>query len=263
MTRGEVYPNAPLALVAAEIRYPPVAERSLAMPVQRLLRDHLGADWVIQNDSMQTLQAGVGPDGPTASLTNETVPKITSRQRTKVITVRPDSLTIEVTDYQHFTEFRHLLEQAASAVEQVIHPDGVVRAGLRYIDEVSVPTSPPEWSRWLNESLLPPAGQGLEPAQWTGAVQYDIAVDQLLVFRYGTSEGPVVSSSGHLRRLRTPPGPVFMLDFDSSWQPSDIPEFSAATIVQVADRLRSPLRGLFDSLIKPELLELFRKEPES
>jgi len=261
MNNGEVYPNAPLALVAAEIRYTPVTERSLGMPVQKLIRDQLGDDWVIRNDTTQTFQAGVGPDGPQASMTHETFARITSRQRTKVVTVRPDSLTIEVTDYKHFADFRSLLEQASAATEQVLHPDGIVRAGLRYIDEVTVPASPPDWSRWLIDSLFPPSSETLVPSQWTGTVQYNVDVDQLLVFRYGPSPGPVVSPSGHLRRLRTPEGPVFMLDFDSSWQPSDIPEFNAESIVAAADRLRSPLRGLFDSLIKPDLLEIFRQEP--
>ena len=263
MTSGEVYANAPLALVAAEIRFPPVSERELGMPVQKLIRDQLGSDWVIQNDSTQTFQAEVGPAGPKASLTHEMTPRITSRQRTKTITVRPESLTIEVTDYQHFADFRALLELAATATDNVLHPDGIIRAGLRYIDEVSVPVSPPDWERWLDKSLFPPVSGDLVPSQWTGTVQYNVDIDQLLVFRYGPSQGPVVSSTSHLRRPRMPSGPVFMLDFDSSWQPSDIPEFSASEIVSTADRLRSPLRGLFDNLVKPELLEIFRKEPNT
>ena len=263
MKSGEVYPNAPLALVAAEIRYTPVAERSLGMPVQKLIRDLLGDDWVIRNDTSQTFQAGFGPGGPQASITHETLGRITSRQRTKVVTVRPDSMTLEVTDYKHFMDFRALLERACAATEQVVHPDGIVRAGLRYIDEISVPASPPDWSRWLDSALFPPASKTLVPSEWTGAVQYNVDVDQLLVFRYGPSAGPVVSPSGHLRRPRTPPGPIFMLDFDSSWQPSDIPAFTSDSIASVADRLRSPLRGLFDSLIKPDLLEIFRQEPDT
>ena len=53
-----------------------------------------------------------------------------------------------------------------------------------------------------------------------------------------------------------------MLDFDSSWQPIDIPKFKASEIAKVADRLHVPLRGLFDSLIQPRLLEVFREDPE-
>ena len=200
------------------------------------------------------------PDGPHTSMTHEMVQRITSRQRTKLITVRPDSLTIEVTDYKHFTDFRDLLQQASAATEQVVQPDGIVRAGLRYIDEVVVPTIPPDWSQWIDSSLLPPSSDGLVPSEWTGTVMYKVDDEQLLVFRYGPSASPVVSSTEHLRRPKMPTGPVFMLDFDSSWQPSEIPTFTAERIVTAADRLRAPLRGLFDSLIKPDLLKIFRKQ---
>jgi len=264
MSHGEVYPNAPLALVAAEIRFPPVSERSLGMPVHRQIRDLMGDDWVIHNGTTQTLEAGVGPAGPQASLKSETVGRITSRSRTKIITVRPENLTVEVSDYIHFADFRDLLQRAAAAVEQVIKPDGVARAGLRYIDEVTVPEATPDWSKWLHGSLFPPAlPPALVPTSWTGAVQYQVEDDQVVVFRYGPSDDPVVSSQGPLRRTRVPKGPVFMLDFDSSWQPLDIPRFSADSIVEVADRLRDPLRGLFDSLIRPDLLQLFRQEPKT
>ncbi len=262
MSDGEVHPNAPLALVAAEIRYPPVAERSLGMAIHRQIRDLMGEDWVIHNDTTRTFEAAVGPAGPEASVKSETVGRITSRTRTKIITVRAESLTLEVSDYVHFTDFRDLLERAAAAVEQVLRPDGVSRAGLRYIDEVSVPEEAPDWANWLDGSLMAPGlPPTLIPQSWTGAVQYKVADDQVVVFRYGPSEGPVVSPQGPLRRSHVPEGPVFMLDFDSSWQPPDIPEFSASNIVAVADRLRQPLRGLFDSLIQPDLLEHFRQDP--
>lgn len=264
MNSGEVFPNAPLALVAAEVRFPAVAEGALGMPIHRRIRDALGSDWVIQNGTTQTFEAGVSAAGPQASLRSETVGRITSRQRTRIITAQPGNLTVEVTDYLRFADFRDLLERASAAVQSVLKPDGISRVGLRYIDEISVPEASPQWHRWLHSSLMAPAlPSGLTPAEWTGAVQYEVADDQSLVFRYGPSAGPVVSPAGPLKRPRVHDGPIFMLDFDSSWQPSDIPEFTADRIVEAADRLRSPLRALFDSLVKPSLLEVFRQDPRN
>lgn len=264
MNSGEIFPNAPLALVAAEVRYPAVAEGALGMAIHRRIRDALGADWVIHNDTTQTFEAGVGAAGPQASLRSETVGRITSRKRTRIITARPENFTVEVVDYVRFADFRDLLERASAAVESVLRPDGISRVGLRYIDEITVPESRPQWSRWLDSSLMAPAlPPELTPAEWTGAVQYQVAPDQSLVFRYGPSAGPIVSPAGPLRRPRVPDGPIFMLDFDSSWQPSDIPAFTADRIIEATDRLRSPLRALFDSLLKPSLLEVFRQEPTS
>lgn len=264
MNSGEVFPNAPLALVAAEVRYPAVTEGALSMAIHRLIRDALGSDWVIHNDTTQTFEVGVDAAGPRTSSRSETVGRITSRQRTRIVTARPDNFTVEVVDYEHFADFRGLLERASDAVESVLKPDGISRIGLRYIDEIAVPESPPRWSRWLESSLMAPSlTPQLTPTEWTGAVQYQVTPDQSLVFRYGPSAGPVVSSAGPLRRARVPDGPIFMLDFDSSWQPSDIPEFKADRIVAVADRLRSPLRELFDSLITPSLKDVFRQDPRN
>ena len=234
------------------------------MAVHRRIRDEIGSDWVIHNDTTQTLEAGVGAAGAQASLRSETVGRITLRPRTRIITARPDSFNVEVVDYVSFADFRDLLERASAAVEKVLRPDGIARVGLRYIDEISVPGPVPQWRRWLDPSLMSPGRRaGLTPVEWTGAVQYQVAPDQSLVLRYGPSAGPAVSPEGPLRRPRVPEGRIFVLDFDSSWQPSDIPEFTARGIVEAADRLHSPLRGLFDSLLQPSLLELFRKDPSN
>lgn len=261
MSSGEIFPNAPLALVAAEVRYPAVTERPLGMAVNRQLRDAIGSDWVIHNDTSQTFEAGFGPAGPHASVRSDTIGRIISRTRSKIITVQPDRFVIEVADYLHFADFCKLLERTAAAVEGTLRPDGISRMGLRYIDEIAVPDVQPQWDRWLHPSLMAPLSPpNLVAAEWLGSVQYSVAPDQIVVFRYGPVKGPVVAPNGPLRRPRVPEGPIFMLDFDSSWQPVDIPEFSSARIAEMAGRLRAPLRDLFDSLATPALLEIFRQE---
>ena len=72
-----------------------------------------------------------------------------------------------------------------------------------------------------------------------------------------------VSPTGPLARPRVPKGPIFVLDFDSSWRSSDTPHFTADRIVEVADCLHRPLRSLFDRLITPQLLAIFRQEPQN
>jgi uncharacterized protein (TIGR04255 family) len=263
MSVDEVYPNAPLALVAAEVRFPAVTERPLSMAVQRQLRDTLGSDWVIHPDKAQTFEAAVGPGGPQASVRTETFSRITSRQRSKIVTVKPDNFTIEVVDYVHFAEFSELLATVSDAVERVLRPDGISRVGLRYINEISVPGPIPNWAMWLHPSVMAPVlPPTLTPTDWTGAVQYQVESDCVLVLRYGPAIGPVVSPNGPLRRPRVVDGPIFVLDFDSSWQPSDIPKFNASSVSDAGTKLRGPIRNLFDSLIKPDLLAVFRQEPK-
>ena len=264
MATGEVFPNAPLALVVTEVRYPPVSESALTMPIYRRIRDMLGTGWVIHNATAQTFEAGVDAAGPRAALRSEKFSRITSRDRTRIVTVKPENFTVEVVDYLRFPDFRDLLLLAAQAVESVLRPDGIVRVGLRYINEVSVPAQPPQWDDWLNSSLIAPElPPELTLTEWTGTAHYQVAADQFLVLRYGPSAGPVVSSEGPLRRSRVPDGPIFMLDFDSFWQPNSIPEFTGDRIGDKANELHRPLRGLFDSLSKPRLLEVFRKDQAS
>ena len=234
------------------------------MPLYRRLRDMLGSGWVIHNATTQTLEAGMDAGGPRASLRSEKFSRITSRERTRIVTAKPENFTVEVVDYLRFPDFRDLLVLAARAVESVLRPDGIVRVGLRYINEVSVPQQPPRWSDWLDSSLIAPElPRELTLTEWTGAAHYQVAAEQFLVLRYGPSSGPVVSSEGPLRRPHVPEGPLFMLDFDSFWQPDNIPEFTGDGLGEVAEWLHRPLRGLFDSLCKPRLMEVFRKDPES
>lgn len=54
---------------------------------------------------------------------------------------------------------------------------------------------------------------------------------------------------------------MFVLDFDSFWQPSDIPAFESAGLLQACDELRAPVRSLFDAMITDQLLAVYRREP--
>lgn len=265
MSTSEVYPNAPLALVAVEVRFPDSATAPLGPAVHRAVRDRLGDDWVIEGGKQQTMEVAFGPMGVGApNVRLENLSRITVRDRTQVVTLRPESLTVEATWYGGYEVFRELLRQAFTAVEDLLQPDGVSRLGLRYIDEISIPGADgtPNWAEWVHGSLLPPSTEVLSPATWTGAVQYDTGPQRSLVLRYGPAEQPVVAPAGPLRRLRAPTGPIFMLDFDSFWQPDEIPRFSAEELVRSCDELRAPVHTLFTGLVSDRLVnDVFRKEP--
>lgn len=261
----EVWPNAPLALVAVEARFPAADTGPLRMPLFRALRDRLGAGWVIEGATQQSVDVAIGAAGVQHNMAVENLHRIMARDRTRAVTVRPESIVIESTRYQGYPAFRSLLSETFAAVQAELRPDGVTRLGLRYIDEISAPLldGPHPWDDWLDPSLLSPRADGLIPQGWASAVQYETAKDQHLVLRYGTNDGPAVSPTSGLTRVSpAPTGPVFALDFDSFWQPSDIPAFSSPELVEACDRLHHPVRRLFDALISPRLIdEVFRKEP--
>ncbi len=263
MSASEVFPNAPLALVAVEVRFSNGSASSVATPVQRAIRDRLGGEWVIEGTKVQTFEVPLLPVGAAPSVRSEHVSRITSRDRTQIVTLRSNGLTIEATRYEGYDRFRRLLHEALSATEEIFQPEGISRLGLRYIDEISVPgvTGSAHWGGWIHESLLPPTAEGLRAATWTGVVQYDFDPERHLVLRYGPSDQPVVAATGPLRRLRSFEGPIFTMDFDSFWQPSDIPVFSADRIALACDELLVPVRTLFHTLVTDRLREeVFRQE---
>lgn len=272
----DVYPNAPLALVAVEVRFPSApGARSLPIAAQRSFRDLLGETWVIESQKAQTLEVEFGRSGQTQQhLQERVVPRFTVRDRTLAVAVTEESLTVETTDYRHYPDFRAVLKRTLLAAADILQPDGVARVGMRYIDELRVPDvtadDPSGWREWLDHSLLPPrmsamTDKGFTPTAWEGASQYVTGVGRKLVLRYGARDGYAVAPAGPLRRpAAPPPGPFFLLDFDCFWAPTDIPEFDPNMLIETCDGLRAPVRALFDLLVSDRLRdEVFMKEASS
>ena len=268
----EVYPNAPLALVAVEVRFPNSAgTRPLPMNLQRSFRDLLGEGWVIESQKIQLLTLAVSAAGPVPqAMPMLTIPSFTLRDRTLAVAITEESLTIEATRYRHYPEFRKTVASAVAAAAEVLLPDGIARVGMRYIDEIRAPSiaeeAPSDWQNWVDASLLAPQLGGMNDAGfvstgWEGAAQYRTGPDQKLVLRYGPRAGYVVNPVGPLKRPAPPgPGPLFALDFDCFWEPPDIPEFDPEIIMDTCDQLRRPIRALFDMLVTDKLLAEFTKE---
>jgi uncharacterized protein (TIGR04255 family) len=267
---SEVFPNAPLALVAFEVRY---LERAalVARPALERLKAALAEHLPLRDDLRQqkvTLSTGAA-DAPAVEVT--VVPRFTTRDRTTACQVSSTSLIIETTAYAGFDPFLSLISAALEAVAEVERPDGVTRVGLRYIDEIRVPgiAAPPgDWRGYIDEHLLAPVADEfvkaaqLVPRTWQGVVQYGTGPDRAVVLRYGPAEGYAVPPGGPTRRRDAPPpGLYFLLDSDSFWQPSDeIPEFDPERLAATTRELHTPVKALFDTVVTDRLVdEVFRQ----
>ena len=115
---------------------------------------------------------------------------------------------METTKYRRYEDVRLLLEKSLTALADAIVPDGVTRIGLRYIDEIRVPSNDdsgiPRWDEWVDGSLLGPhdieIGQGLLPVRNEGASAFSGGDSTRLVLRYGAQDTYVVGSTPQLRR---------------------------------------------------------------
>lgn len=264
MRQREIYPNAPIVLMAIEVRHTQCAplDRKQVGDMSERVRDLLPLPGEMNETSFAVQTSTDGP--PTQHQVVSTFPRWTSRDKRTALSVRPDSLTIETTEYGSYNRIRELFNVALLARLAVAAPAGVERIGLRYIDEIRVPTENdkdmPEWEQWVDTSLLGPSHVGtqlnLEPMFNEGTCVFSGGSDRALVLRYGAQNDYVVQSTPDLRRPLPPPTPLFKLDIDSFWQAADeVPEFDTIFILHRADDLHDPVRDVFESVITDNLRE--------
>jgi uncharacterized protein (TIGR04255 family) len=266
----EIYPNAQLQLVAAELRYPFAprlgSEDALAVFVPALQDDLPIAEPVHQQTVMFGNEGAPDVKGSFAF-------RLTTRDRTTAATLSPTSLILETTAYERYGAFRRLLQKLITLLDEYSRPAGVDRVGLRYIDEIRVPDiatlTAQAWKPYIDTALIAPvevaadALSGMTPRSWNGILHFESAENTTIVLRYGALEGHAVNPSGPLRLKRvSDPGPFFLLDIDSFWSVEEvIADFDATTLLDTCDRLHRPISSLFERCITERLRnDVLRKE---
>lgn len=261
----EIYPNAPLKLVAFELRMPPSPELASgkAADVYEELREELPiVGQALPQAPTLEIKFGPGPHAPAAQPF-----RMLDRKRMLSVTVRPDAVVVETTDYNRFEDFRGVIGRALTAVNHVAPFAGVARLGLRYIDEVRVPEvrMPADWGEYISSSLL--SGLGLDvpfaPAQTFGHMEYELSERHQVALRYGALATPLLVAQGDLRMKPNGGGPCFLIDVDSYWvSPEDeVPAFDADDVIALANELHSPVRQLFEAAITDKLRNEVLRRP--
>jgi uncharacterized protein (TIGR04255 family) len=256
----EVYPNAPLRLVAAELRFP-YAPRLGSSDVLEALTTTFRPTFPLPTPG--GLQVVMTVAGATQS---SGVNRFLSKDRTASVTVSPTNIVIETTEYREYGQFRPLLETCLTALASI--PGAIVgleRVGLRYVNEVRVPNlgDVSEWTKYFTPNLV--AALHLIPDRPVGVMQAVVQTEpvdgMLTVFRYGALRGQVVASGGPLRVATVPTNePFFMLDLDNSWSSGEsFDAYSVAAALDISDRLHAPIDALFEAVITDELRRVFRR----
>lgn len=251
MNPTEVYPGAPIALVILEVRHPVAANLTLAdrTALKEAMADHTP---ILRN--VEVLEASLSSGEPS----NQRYPKLVSRDKHTNISFRADSVVIETTNYYGYEWFRNLTAAALKARADVSPIDGLERIGMRYVDEIRVPSGAEgeiDWEHWVSHDLLGPRsvskGLGMELQMSHGLTVFSTSeAGRNLALRYGTLTGKAVASSEDLLRPSDDEGPFFLFDIDSSWASSDqIPEFDPQNILTLVDDLHKPVRQLFELLV--------------
>ncbi|MCY4195190.1 MAG: TIGR04255 family protein [bacterium] len=257
------FPNPPLALTVLEIRYPEVVG-GFGGEARIALKDALSEFLpLMESQAEEQFEVAIGASAP-ASVQRRVFPRFSTRDRTTGLLVKQDAMVLETTAYEGWTEhFRPLVGEVVGALEQVSRPDGVLRIGLRYIDEIRIPGiewAPGDWRGYIDEHLLAGAAPDFIPAHmrlsvWQGVAQYQTQAGSTLAVRYGPQEGYAVDPQSATRRHRPPrPGLFFLLDSDSYWQSDEeVPEFEADWLLNRCDQLHAPVREFFKIAVTNKL----------
>jgi len=253
------YSNAPVVLVAAEARHPdaPLLSPGEQGEVKRLLASNFPLPQPLQNTR---LRAAVGAP-PTVE--HEIVPRFATRDQTTAVTFGAQAVSVETTKYETFEHLSELVRISIEARQKVAPVDGLMRLGLRYVNEIRVPdicNGVIGWREWINASLLGAAqvgtSLGLTAEQWQGATVFNRGDGRQVAVQYGSREGFAVMPGGPLQRSTPPPGPFFLLDIDSFWAATvEVPEFTVETVMNLCVDLHEPISGLFEGLITERLRE--------
>lgn len=264
MSTTPPYPNAPIALAIVEIRGPesPPLTRAEILSLKKAVQPRLP---LFATEQANSVSVEIGPAGfRQVGAGEQELVKFLTRSRRTSATFTPTSTIIESTDYKGWSDFRNVVGLALAARQDIAPMDGLIRLGIRIIDEIRVPANPrPEWSDWLNPALLAPpaesAGHRLVLMQQQSVVQY-AGHDQgeTITVRYGAMDGPAaVASAPNLVRPNVPsPGPFFLIDTDAAWEITDgeeLPPLNPADTTRLADKLHAPMKEIFESFITERL----------
>lgn len=262
----EVYPNAPLKLVAAEVRYP--LSPRLAKLEPDVVLEQLGDLAPLAEEDQPLMQVMLSPAGaeppPSTPLGSRRL-RLLSKTKDLAVTISGTNTIIETTTYERFEAFQDILARVFDALERLGPPVGVERLGLRYIDEIrvpEVPDAPGDWHEYVDTSLLAAidasvgamSDLGQLPQAWQGLIQFSGPQGRGLNLRYGAGLGTVVNRNGPLRF----PGeaderPAFIIDLDSFWGPVELGDFSSPSLVKECEGLHEPLSRLFERIITDRL----------
>lgn len=258
----EIYPNAPLKLVAFELRFPAPIDFDQA---QAAFARTVNKSFPIPGPPPHVTTFGLGPAGPTIQQHTEGVRRLDRRRRNSVV-FAPEALIVETSAYGRFEQFAATAGEALAALATAADVVAALRIGLRYIDEIDIHDlpAPVRWADYIEPALLGPLEHfGREPRELQVASVFQLTEEQRVILRYGVVEQPVVDPNGPLIIDRSAEDKRFLIDIDSSWEaPKDnLPEFDPEAVLDELARLHQPVREYFESTITDKLKDdLLRKE---
>lgn len=267
----EIYARAPVQFVSFVARFP--LSPALQAPggkeaVYGQLRESFP---LLEEIHFSRVELSVGPGEEPRQAVSSSTPhqlRMTSRERTHSFTLGPRMALFQCTDHESYERFEQVLRPVLEAVAEHGEPTGLLKAELRYVDEIRHPSvsEPQDWRSLVHDSVVGPVdlldGGARETA---GLAVYPLSDRHELRLGYGAvKEGFVIDPQGPLRVRGQGSGPCFRLDLESTWTaPNEaVPTFDVEGVLDIAGELHTPIHDAFEAIIKPDLREHFRGDDD-
>jgi uncharacterized protein (TIGR04255 family) len=260
----EVFPEAPLALVVAEMRFTDAARLR-----QQQTKDELAIALEERFPFAEPLQQTDFNLTPTAP------PQVQQRigvvlknaTSTEMLTIMSESVTYETTGYTNFDDLREAVAAACDALVAAKVRPALRRVGLRYIDEVRVPEAiidVRQWGKWIDHRLIDPLEVGPDDVPATtmqSASTYDLGDGKGLNFRYAALNQGTIVVPQFLKRPAVESGPFFVLDFDGFHDFTSGPAvpLTCTAVRESLSAVHIPCGTAFQRSITDEARALFRR----
>lgn len=248
MTRRQ-YRNPPIAEAVCEFRFAPGPAWNLTVPglLYEKIRDDYPGEPQQQNLIAAEFQSGQMPANPELTVTQGLTKLLfRSTDATKLVGVGLDTLSIHsLRPYEGWEEFSYRIDRALHFYLEVAKPVGVIRIGLRYINQIAISVDRAiELSEYF--TVYPQLPDNI-PSKISGFVTRTESIYEDIPIKLAITLSDAGAPSGQV---------VFILDLEVSQTWTEKP-LSLKEVLSNLYELKSREGQVFESLITDRTRELF------
>lgn len=253
MTQRRRYRNPPIHEALCEFRFVPGPDWDLTIPGK--LQAALGEDYSGKPREQKAMQVGLHvEEGKPANLQyGEGLAKVQlpTTDGTRLVGVGPDILSVHMLrPYQNpaspdeggWQEFAPRISVALEAYRKVVEPNGIIRVGVRYINQIAIPGTNVRVEDYLKCAHLEMSGLPQDYANFLSRVEYVYEDGAHLVLAYG-----LLGTSSNVVQC--------LLDLDVSWQ-GETP-VQSETPLELANDLHERAGTAFEAVVTDKARDLF------
>jgi len=247
-------PQAPLAVVLAQIRFPPIfmiEKGEFIASFQEAIRD----DYPLSNESRR---GGIllGPGGLSLPAQEAKSWQFSDSSAQWRVTLAANFVSLETRHYTSRSDFLERLRVVAVAVEVTIKPKMIDRLGIRYIDQVRGQPFR-DLKKIIREPIL-----GVLASEFAGTIEHSLTETSFsveaakIVARWGLLPPNATIDPGILEAIDEP---SWLLDLDM-YREEHAP-FEIASMIDSFDVFAQRLYTIFRWAVTPEFLRIYGGQP--